>query len=203
MERRLEASKVRVLILRAGDFFGPHAGNSWFSQGLVKPCASLTQIVYPGRHNVGHAWAYLPDFAETIARLVAREAELPDFAAFHLRGHDFERGVEMAEAIRVAAGDPRLPIKHFPWAALPALSPFVRLFREMAEMRYLWTTDVRLDNAKLIAFLGAEPHTLLHTALCETLIGLDCLSPQERPHDRRDHAYSVGEQPRRERAVLC
>jgi hypothetical protein len=26
----------KVLILRAGDFFGPEAGN-WFSQGLIKP----------------------------------------------------------------------------------------------------------------------------------------------------------------------
>jgi nucleoside-diphosphate-sugar epimerase len=27
----------RALIVRAGDFFGPRAGNNWFSQGLVKP----------------------------------------------------------------------------------------------------------------------------------------------------------------------
>src|SRR5579859_1374013 len=39
MEARLEAAAaegVRTLVVRAGDFFGPRAGNSWFSQGLVK-----------------------------------------------------------------------------------------------------------------------------------------------------------------------
>ena len=37
MERRLReaaASGVRTLIVRAGDFFGPRAGNNWFAQGL-------------------------------------------------------------------------------------------------------------------------------------------------------------------------
>ena len=37
MERRLLAASnngARVLIVRAGDFFGPKAGNNWFSQGL-------------------------------------------------------------------------------------------------------------------------------------------------------------------------
>ena len=40
MERRLRAAATdgtSVLIVRAGDFFGPQAANNWFSQGLVKP----------------------------------------------------------------------------------------------------------------------------------------------------------------------
>ena len=42
----------------------------------------------------------------------------------------------------------------------------------MREMRYLWTTAVRLDNRKLVAFLGEEPHTPIDTALRATLRGL-------------------------------
>ena len=44
MEQRLQQASLtglRVLILRAGDFFGAHAQNSWFSQGLVKPGRTL------------------------------------------------------------------------------------------------------------------------------------------------------------------
>ena len=33
--------------------------------------------------DVGHAWAYLPDLAETMARLLDREADLGDFEVFH------------------------------------------------------------------------------------------------------------------------
>jgi nucleoside-diphosphate-sugar epimerase len=178
MERRLEQASrdgVRVLVVRAGDFFGPTAtGNSWFSAGLVKPGTPLRSVTYPGRRDVGHAWAYLPDLGETIARLVEREAELGPFEVFQFAGHWFDSGVEMADATRRVAGVPDAPIRRFPWFAIYALAPFVETFREMLEMRYLWTTPVQLDNQKLVAFLGQEPHTPIETALRETLTELGC-----------------------------
>jgi nucleoside-diphosphate-sugar epimerase len=177
MEARLQsaaADGVRTLIVRAGDFFGPRASNSWFSQGLVKPGKPVRSVTYPGPRNIGHAWAYLPDLAETVARLVEREAELADFEVFHFRGHWLEPGVEIAEAIRRAAGNPRLPIRRFPWPVLTLAAPFVTLFREMLEMRYLWREPLRLDNAKLVAILGEEPHTPLDDAVRASLAGLGC-----------------------------
>jgi len=74
MERRLLAASkngTRVLIVRAGDFFGPKAGNNWFSQGLVKPGKPVTAISNPGRRGVGHQWSYLPDVARTVIELLA------------------------------------------------------------------------------------------------------------------------------------
>jgi len=178
MEERLRdvsADGVRVLIVRAGDFFGPRAGsNNWFSQGLVKPGRPLRSVVYPGGHDVSHAWAYLPDLARTIVRLVERDAELGAFEVFHFGGHAFERGVEFADATRAAAGAPRAPIRRFPWLAIYLLAPFVETFREMLEMRYLWRSSLLLDNHKLVKFLGEEPHTALAVALGETLAGLGC-----------------------------
>ncbi|UPT61996.1 MAG: NAD(P)H-binding protein [Hyphomonadaceae bacterium JAD_PAG50586_4] len=181
MERALEESDARVLILRAGDFFGPHAGNSWFAQGMVKAGAPLKSVVYPGVRHVGHAWAYLPDFAETIARLLARESDLARFERFHLGGHYFERGVDFAECVREATGNAHLPIRSFPWLALLAMAPFAPLFREMAEMRYLWRRDLKLDNLKLVRFLGAEPHTPIISALRATLSALACLPLSKAP----------------------
>jgi nucleoside-diphosphate-sugar epimerase len=178
MERRLEAASrdgMRVLIVRAGDFFGPHTGNSWFAQGLVKPGKPVRSILYPGKPNVGHAWAYLPDLAAAVAQLLEREAELDSFDVFHFGGHWFEEGIEMAHAIQRVVGEPKPGIRRFPWALAYALSPFVTVFREMLELRYLWQHPVRLDNAKLVAFLGAEPHTPIDAAAHATLVGLGCL----------------------------
>lgn len=176
MEERLKAAAkngVKVLIVRAGDFFGPRStGNNWFSAALVKPGRQLRSLTYPGPHDAGHAWAYLPDLAETFACLLDREAELQSFEVFHFRGHAFERGVELARATRAAADAPNAPIRSFPWFAIYALAPFSETFREMLEMRYLWRETVLLDNAKLVAFLGEEPHTPLDGALRETLRGL-------------------------------
>jgi nucleoside-diphosphate-sugar epimerase len=178
MERRLADaahSGVRSLVVRAGDFFGPKAQNNWLSQGLIKPGRPVRSITYPGRDGVGHAWAYLPDVAETMIHFAEREEELAAFEVFHFAGHFDANGRQMIEAIRKVVGDPRLPVRRFPWPVLLALSPFVTLFREMREMRYLWREPIRLDNARLVRFLGAEPHTPLETAMHATLAGLGCL----------------------------
>ncbi len=167
---------VRILILRAGDYFGAETtGNSWFSAAMVKPGRPLQAVVYPGRREVGHAWAYLPDVAETAMRLIQRDAELPGFAVFHFGGHWFERGVDMAEAVRAASGNRRLPIRRLPWWLVRLASPFVRTFREMLEMTYLWRQPVRMDNRRLVAFLGEEPHTPTIEAVRASLQGLGCL----------------------------
>ncbi|MEQ8281748.1 MAG: NAD(P)H-binding protein [Parvibaculum sp.] len=179
MERRLRAASddgMSVLILRAGDFFGGrYAGNNWFAQGLVKPGKPVRAVTYPGPHKIGHAWAYLPDMAETAARLLGRADELGTFEVFHFGGHWFEHGIEMADAIRAAARRPDAPVRKLPWFALTLLSPFVETFREMREMRYLWKKPVRLDDTKLAAFLGTVPHTPLDIAVRQSLAALGCL----------------------------
>ncbi len=181
MEDRLrnaaELHGVRVLILRGGDWFGPNiTGNSWFSAGVVKPGKPLKSVSYPGRPGVGHAWAYLPDFAETAMRLIVRDAELPAFASFHFDGHWFDRGIDIAEAVRAAAGEQRLPIRPFPWFAVRLAAPFVETFHELLEMTYLWKQPVRLDNRRLVAFLGNEPHTPTVDAVRTSLEGLGCVT---------------------------
>jgi len=51
----------------------------------------------------------------------------------------------------------------------------VTTFRELLEMRYLWSQPIRLSNARLVAVLGREPHTPLDEAVEATLLGLGCL----------------------------
>ncbi|TCT04991.1 NAD(P)H-binding protein [Aquabacter spiritensis] len=176
LEARLEAAAargVRALVLRAGDYFGRSARNNWFSQALVKPGQKLKAVTYPGAPGVGHAWAYLPDVAETFARLAEREADLPVFARFHFDGQWDADGTAMTSAIRRVAGAPDVPIRAFPWGLLRLIAPFNETVRELIEMRPLWRQAARLDNRRLVAFLGAEPRTPLEQAIRETLTGLD------------------------------
>lgn len=185
MEKRLEAEAaegVRSLIPRAGDFIGPHAsGSTWFAQVVVKPGKRPTSIANPAPPGVSHAWAYLPDLAETVGRLLDRDGDLPAFARFHFAGYQVT-GEEIAAAVAQALGETTIGIRRFPWALTRLLSPFVRLFRELGEMRYLWDTPIALDDARLRAFLGAPPpSTPLAIAIRETLIGLGCMPPAELP----------------------
>ena len=181
--------RVRSLVVRAGDFFGPTQPNSWLAQGLVKPGRPIRSITYPGDLSVGHTWAYLPDLAATLVDLAARESELPDFETFHFRGHWIEEGRELCATIARVCGASEIPVRRFPWWLIQAGAPFVGLFRELLEMRYLWDTPLELDNSKLVAFLGRETHTPLEQALKESLAALGCLRE--------------GHEGRAERAVLA
>lgn len=174
LEARLQAAArdgVRVLIVRAGDYFGPGAANSWFSQGLVKAGAPLRSVSYPGRRGTGHQWAYLPDVAETMVQLVEREAQLEPFARFQMAGHWDADGGAMIAAIRRASGQPQLKLRAFPWWLIVLGQPFVAVFRELAEMRYLWRLPAHMSNRRLLRVLGAEPHTPLDAAVLATLVG--------------------------------
>ncbi len=180
LEHRLRVASergTRVIVLRAGDFFGPRAGNNWFSQGLVKPGQPVTAVQAPGARGVGHQWSYLPDVARTLVQLLARRDALPPFAAFHMAGHWDPDGTHMAAAIvRVARRhgmDPR--VRAFPWWLLRVAAPFAPTLRELMEMRYLWRQPLRMDNARLVELLGSEPHTPLDEAVAATLQGLGCL----------------------------
>jgi nucleoside-diphosphate-sugar epimerase len=182
MERRLFAASkagTHVLIVRAGDFFGPKAGNNWFSRGLVKPGNPVTAVSCPGRRGVGHQWSYLPDVARTMVELLVRRDSLAPFATFHMAGHWDADGSQMVEAIQrvVARRTCREPrVIALPWWLLTLAAPFVATFREVREMRYLWCEPVRMDNARLIAALGEEPHTSLDQAVEATLVGLGCFA---------------------------
>jgi nucleoside-diphosphate-sugar epimerase len=157
MEQMLR--EARSLVVRAGDFFGPHAPGSWLSNAVVQPGRELRSIVDPGSNGVGHAWAYLPDLAEGIARLADSDEKLAQHEVIHFRGHWLEDGREMMESL----------VGNYSHRTV------VRLSREVAEMHYLWQYPLALDNTKLAKLIGAEPHTPLDPAVTLTLQHLGCL----------------------------
>jgi len=178
LEKKMEMAAregVRSLIVRFGDFFGPKAGNNWFSQGLVKANQPVTSIVNPGDRGVGHTWCYLPDAAEAFAQLMDREDELADFERFHFRGHWDADGSQIIAAVRRTVGDENVPMRPMPWWFFRLASPFNETFRELYATRPLWRTPIQLDNTRLERFLGQEPHTPLQTAIETTLRGMHCI----------------------------
>ena len=178
IEERLKAAcdyGAKALIVRAGDFFGPTARNNWFSQCLVKPATPVTKITYPGKSGIGHQWAYLPDVAETMAQLLCRETELDDFARFHMAGYWDHDGQQMINAIRRVSGQQSARVAALPWNLMKLAKFFVPFFREATELHYLWQQPIRLNNQKLVSFLGSEPHTDLDVAITRTLRMLGCM----------------------------
>jgi hypothetical protein len=114
-----------------------------------------------------------------MSRLLERSDDLESFAVFQIEGHWDADGTQMIDAIRGNAGNSRINVARMPWRLMRLLSPFMPLFWELAEMRYLWNAPVRMDNKRLISVLGAEPYTPMDTAVRATLFGLGCLNREQ------------------------
>ncbi|HEU4410052.1 MAG TPA: NAD(P)H-binding protein [Polyangiaceae bacterium] len=187
LERRLEAASAEApaLIVRAGDFFGPRAKASWFSQAMVRPGRPVTRLVNPAK-GVGHSWAYLPDLAEAMARLLDVPERLRPFERVQFEGFWDADGSAMPAALRAAVGSGRLTEHAFPWWLMRALAPFGGFPREAADIAATWRYPVRFDNRRLEALIGPEPRTPVVEALRATLAAMGCLpapaaAPRARP----------------------
>jgi len=171
--REVAAEGVPVLIVRAGDYFGPRPGNAWFGQ-MVTPGKPVNVVRRIGKPGAGHQWSYLPDVAAAMASLVSVGERLRPFENVHMHGHWDEDGTQLAAAVRrVAGGNAR--IAAFPWWAVSLGWPFIRIFRELRELRYLWRQPIRLGGSRLRELIGAEPHTPMDEAVAATLRGLGCI----------------------------
>ena len=175
LEARLEraSQEVPVLILRAGDFFGPGVRSSWFAQALVRPGTPVKRLINPGK-GVGHSWAYLPDLAETFARLMDAHDRLAPFQVLQFEGTWDPDGTHLPAAIAEVAGR-KLPVWQFPWWAMRLLAPFGGFPAAVVEIEQVWRHPVRLDNRELVALLGEEPRTPLPEALRTTLADMGSL----------------------------
>jgi nucleoside-diphosphate-sugar epimerase len=170
MERRLKVAAeggTPVIIVRAGDYFGPQTGSSWFSQ-LVKPGKPVASVTYPSKPGIGHQWAYLPDVAETMIQLLEQGDALPAFGVYHMEGFWDADGRQMISAIERVVGR-KVKVSGFPWWILPLMAPFVTVMRELREMRYLWAKPLRMPNDRLVAAIGVEPQTPIDVAIKATL----------------------------------
>ena len=180
MESELRAlaaqGRLRSIVIRAGDFFGAGSG-SWMDLVITK---SLRQgkLVYPGPLHLAHAWAYLPDLARAFVAAASRRDELPALADLPFAGHTLT-GTELLAAIERAAASLGLApaggaFKHgsMPWVVLKLGGLVVPMWREIAEMSYLWHVPHALDGTALTRAVGPLPGTPLDAAMRDTLIAL-------------------------------
>ena len=179
LEARLAqvAADVPSLVLRAGDFFGPGVRSSWFSQAMISPAKPVRRIVNPARGG-GHSWAYLPDLAETFARLV--EVPLKPFEVVQFEGLYDDDGTKLVEAICRVCGR-NLPVYGFPWWLMHLAAPFGGFPQEAAEIAPYWRHPARFDNSRLVDLIGGEPRTALDDAVRASLLDMRSLATMAEP----------------------
>ncbi|KIC40376.1 epimerase [Ruegeria sp. ANG-R] len=162
LEEAYRASSVRTIMLRAGDFIDTSASGNWFDQIMIKHLRR-GQFVYPGKSDIPHAWAYLPDLTRAAVALAEMRRELPRFCDVPFSGYTLT-GKELAQALSKVTGQ-NLALKQMAWWPLHLARPFWRMAPHLLEMRYLWDTPHQLDGSFFAELLPDFAQTDLTGAL--------------------------------------
>jgi len=160
---------LRTIVLRGGDYFGGEGAASWFDRVIIKEIGA-GRLTYPGPLDIVHEWAYVPDLAQALVRLVERRDRLAPFAAFGFAGHAVT-GREFTAAISRACRR-EFKVDLMPWRLLKMMGVVVPVFRELSDISYLWSTPHAIDGARLAAIIGDMPHTPLDQAITAALTAL-------------------------------
>jgi len=169
MEKELHAASldgVQVIILRVGDFLEPKSTGNWFDTHMTSKL-KRGKFIYPGKTNIPHAWGYLPDVARAATQLADIRETLPAFNDIPFSGTTLT-GEELLELIETTLGRPT-NFASFPWPVLRVVGLFSPLMREVVEMRYLWNTPHRLDDADLKKLLPNFQPTPLNEMFSDLL----------------------------------
>jgi len=160
---------LRTIVLRAGDYFGGEGRGSWLDRVIVKGIAA-GRLTYPGPLDTIHEWAYLPDVGQAMVQLAERRERLAPFATLGFAGHAVTGREFVAAVSRACRRD--FKIDFVPWRLLNMMGVVVPVFRELADISYLWSTPHAIDGARLTEIIGDIPRTPLDRAITASLAAL-------------------------------
>ena len=157
---------VRSIVLRGGDFFGGKRLETWLDLMILKDMKK-GKFVWPGPYDLPHAFAYLPDFAETFVRVAEKRQSLPAYATLNFEGHTLT-GNQMKQAVEETTGK-TMKARNVPWLLLRLVGLVNPVLKAVVEMSYLWRVPHSLDGSELAKLIDV-PRTPIQAALRQTII---------------------------------
>lgn len=157
--------RVRALVLRLPDFYGPHAELSLAYQ-VLDPAAKGKKATWLGSPDLPHEFIYVPDAARVISDLLLRD-DL-DGSAWNAGGVGPITGREfMTLAYGAAGATPKWrTVNRFMLRVGGLFNP---LLRELVELYYLNETPVILDDSRLAHRLGTLHKTSYEQGIRDTI----------------------------------
>jgi nucleoside-diphosphate-sugar epimerase len=172
-----DTGRVRTTILRAGDFFGGKGTGAWFDLVVA---SKFGKGVYtaPGKVDLVHEWAYLPDLAAAFVALADNRDKLGAFECFNFADHAVT-DLAMKAAAQSALGE-CLELASMPWWVLRLGSPFNPMWKAIVSMSYLRFEPHRLAPGRLADIVGHIPHTSLEKAVAGAIADLGIVPEKRR-----------------------
>lgn len=175
MERLYKTSGVRTIQLRAGDFLDTSASGNWFDMIMAKKLAK-GKLVYPGKTNVPHAWAYLPDMARAAVQLLEMREKLKTYENISFPGYTWT-GNQMGKAL-TSLTNQEVRIKSFDWWVMKLSKPVWPMAKHVLEMRYLWDVPHRMERTRFDELLPHFEATPESEALVQAISHLPAFQPR-------------------------
>lgn len=158
-------NSLRTTILRPADFYGSQAELSYVRAIFVAALEGGTANVI-GPIDTPHEFVYVPDLARTLIALSEKEEAYG--AAWNLAGPGLITVRRFAELVFATVGrPPKLRVAGKTMLRLVGIfNPFMR---EVAEIQYLWSTPVNLDDSRLRRLLPDLHKTPYEDGIRETM----------------------------------
>ncbi|WP_339757805.1 NAD-dependent epimerase/dehydratase family protein [Algoriphagus aquimarinus] len=162
----VKTGKLKALVARAPDFYGPEASNSFLNELVVKrmKAGKGAQWLYSGDKK--HSFIYIPDAGKATAFLGLQSDSwnqtwnLPTDSSY-------PTGKEIVEMVNHQLGT-QLNIQVMPAWLVSTLGIFMPVMKEIIELRYQSDSDYCFDSSKIEKAYGLQP-TLMKEGLCVCL----------------------------------
>jgi nucleoside-diphosphate-sugar epimerase len=149
------AGKIQACVLRLPDFYGPGVAKS-FLDGAFQAAVKGGTANLLGPIDRPHEFVYVPDVGPVVVKLLATPAAFGH--VWHLAGAGVTSQKALVDEIGRQIGHP-LKVRAAGKWMVRAIGWFNPLMRELAEMNYLLTEPVILDDSALQKLIGPVAKT--------------------------------------------
>ena len=146
-----QAGRIRMVVARASDFFGPHVDGSAFGERFVSQIAAGKKVDVLGDPDALHSVTYVPDLAAAMVELP--QAPQAWGRAWHVPNAPAVTQRELVAIAARAAGTEPTVRRVARWQ-LKALGMFSAPMRETVEMAYEFEHDFVVDHSDYAQHFG-------------------------------------------------
>jgi nucleoside-diphosphate-sugar epimerase len=158
--------RIRMVVARASDFFGPHVDGSAFGERFVSQVVTGRKVDILGNPDARHSVTFVVDLAAAMVRLAQSQESWG--RAWHVPNAPAVTQRELVEIAARAAGT-RPAIRRVARWQLKMLGLFSPPMRETVEMAYEFEHDFVVDHSDYAAHFG-DRSTPLVDAFAATVL---------------------------------
>jgi nucleoside-diphosphate-sugar epimerase len=162
------AGKIHATVLRLPDFYGPGVDKSFLHEAFTAAAdGAVANLIGP--IDRPHEYVFVPDVGPVVAKLAATTAAFG--RVWHLAGAGVTSQLELVREIERRSGK-KLRTRVAGKAMLRLIGLFNPFMREVAEMHYLLTEPVLMDDSALRSLIGPIHKTSYEEGVRQTLAAL-------------------------------